>query len=226
MTTVIRGHAGCTVHVRRATAADLEPVLAMLGRCSRETLYRRFHGVTDGTAYARQLLTAPAGHHTLGAWHGEACVAIATLAEGRGRWDVGVLVEDGWQRRGVGTSLLERLVGIARRLGIEVLDADVLAESPHVLRSLARIGTVDGRMSWGLYQVRVTLAASRDATTVRGVRAERPTGALSAHRAGSHSALRRPTSGAVAGNHASSRGTDPPMGNRYAVERVREGTRP
>src|SRR5579864_5314772 len=88
---------------RRLSAADTDAVLAMLLRCSRDTLYRRFHGVTDGTAYARQLLRTPSGHDTLGAWCGTRCVGIATLADGSdGCSDVGVLVEDAWQRRGLG----------------------------------------------------------------------------------------------------------------------------
>jgi len=151
---------------RRLNAADTDAVLAMLLRCSRDTLYRRFHGVTDGTAYARQLLRAPSGHDTLGAWCETRCVAIATLADGSdGCSDVGVLVEDAWQRRGLGTALLAQLVGIARRRGIGVLTADVLADSVHVLRWFGRVGTVEARLSWGVYHARVTLAESRGAAT-------------------------------------------------------------
>src|SRR5262249_6098766 len=44
--------------ITAVSPADVDQVLAMLSRCSSGTLYRRFHGVTAGVAYTRQLLTA------------------------------------------------------------------------------------------------------------------------------------------------------------------------
>ena len=55
--------------------------------------------------------------------------------------EVALLVEDSWQRRGIGTALLDVLVaGRTRRRGVSV-DCLVLSESRHVLRMLRRAAT-------------------------------------------------------------------------------------
>jgi GNAT superfamily N-acetyltransferase len=56
--------------------------------------------------------------------------------------ELGVLVEDGWQRRGIGTELLTRLVASARARGIDDIVADVLGEDGFVLSALRHMGTV------------------------------------------------------------------------------------
>src|SRR5262245_39752138 len=65
--------------IAAVSPADTHQVLAMLGRCSSGTLYRRFHGVTDGVAYARQLLTPGRGQDSYSAWVGDRCVGLASL---------------------------------------------------------------------------------------------------------------------------------------------------
>src|SRR5580692_5463588 len=68
--------------VVRPTPSNLEAVLAMLARCSRVTLFHRFHGFSDGVAYyASQLQDRPLDD-TLLAWHGSTCVGVASLGVG------------------------------------------------------------------------------------------------------------------------------------------------
>ena len=84
---------------------DVPDVTAMLGRCSRATLYKRFHGFTDGVAYAAQALADP-NQDAYGTWSAGTCVGMASLAlDKEGYADIGVLVEDQWQsaRRRLGT---------------------------------------------------------------------------------------------------------------------------
>ena len=133
---------------------QLPAVLAMLGRCSRETLFMRFHGATDGTVHALDLARRY-DHWTLGAWNGPDCVGLATLALGEGSNDLGVLVEDAWQRRGIGTVLLRDLADLAGASGITDLQAEVLADNRWVLKVLARIGAIDATTRWGAYSVTV-----------------------------------------------------------------------
>ena len=72
----------------------------MLTRCSQATLVRRFHGFTDGVAYTRALFRNQPNGDTFVAWYGSCCVAVATLGvDANGIADLGVLVEDAWQRR-------------------------------------------------------------------------------------------------------------------------------
>ena len=134
--------------------AQLPAVLAMLGRCSREALFLRFHGATDGRFHALDL-SRRSDHQSLGAWNGPNCVGLATLARGQGSNDLGVLVEDSWQRRGIGTALLRSLADVAGASGVIQMHAEVLAENRWAIAVLDRIGVVDTTALWGVYSVTV-----------------------------------------------------------------------
>jgi GNAT superfamily N-acetyltransferase len=131
----------------------------MVRRCSPSSLFHRFHGITDGTAYVRQLV-ATSGHETLTAWSDGRCVGLATLARSACDHELGVLVEDGWQRRGIGTELLARLIASAQRRGIGQIVADVLGEDRFILSILRRVGPLVASLERGVYTVRVTLKSA------------------------------------------------------------------
>ena len=67
---------------------------------------------------------------------GSEIVALASVADG----EIGVLVEDACQRRGVGPRLLSRAIADAARRGANELSADVASGNPHALRMLQRLG--------------------------------------------------------------------------------------
>ncbi len=146
----------CELHIRVLSPEQLCDLLEMVGRCSPSSLFHRFHGITDGTAYVRHLV-ATSGHETLTAWSDARCVGVATLARSGCDHELGVLVEDGWQRRGIGTELLTRLVTSARARGIDEIVADVLGEDGFVLSALRRVGPVVVTLEWGVYTARVAL---------------------------------------------------------------------
>jgi len=93
----------------------------------------------------------------MGAWDGGTCVGTATFVPDGRRADLGMLVEDAWQRRGAGRALLIRLLCATRDAEIDELQADILGESAWILRALARIGIVDYSVACGVYTVRVAL---------------------------------------------------------------------
>jgi RimJ/RimL family protein N-acetyltransferase len=155
------------VRVAVLKAEDLPEVTAMLGRCSRATLYKRFHGFTDGVAHASFTID-DAAQDAYGAWSGGACVGMASLAitqEGHG--EIGVLVEDAWQRRGAGSALVAALVERAQQLGLPGLIADVLADNYFVLPLLARVGAISTTFAYSGYRVRVGLGVPVTAGAVR-----------------------------------------------------------
>ncbi|CAM5283660.1 GNAT family N-acetyltransferase [Streptomyces abikoensis] len=105
---------GNEITVRRSGAGDLAAARAMHERCSAATLAQRYHGpLGDADRYLRHLLSPRFGR-TLAA-----CTATGRIvALGHLLWDgdeteVALLVEDEWQRRGVGGELLARLVDLA-----------------------------------------------------------------------------------------------------------------
>jgi GNAT superfamily N-acetyltransferase len=69
-------------------------------------------------------------------------VALASCrAVDEGVAELGILVEDDWQRRGVGGDLLGEIVAYAARTGLRALQAQVLAEQPWIVGLLRRHGT-------------------------------------------------------------------------------------
>jgi GNAT superfamily N-acetyltransferase len=128
---------GVELIVRAATPDDADEVAALHGRCSAATLHHRYPGTT---ARLPRTLT-PAGGITLVASDADdRIVATATvLAEGD-LGEVSLLVEDAWQRRGLGTALLRRLVAYAARGRFAALIAHTTADNVAMLRTLRRLG--------------------------------------------------------------------------------------
>ena len=145
--------------------ADSEALLGMLGRCSQTSLYRRFHGLTNGIFYAQQVLAAAGGRDSYVAWIGKKRVGLGNVHVCDDTSDVGVLVEDDWQRRGVGTALLIALVHRVRECGSHFLRADVLEENRFAL-VLARLGPANTSLAAGSYTMLVDLTVG---TTLRRV---------------------------------------------------------
>lgn len=139
--------------------ADSGALLGLLARCSPSALFRRFHGVTNGIFYAQQIVAAAEGRDSYVAWIGKECVGLGNLHVRDDTADIGVLVEDDWQRQGVGTALLLALVRRVRERGSHFIRADVLEESRFVLPLLARLGPAKTSVAAGSYTTLVDLMA-------------------------------------------------------------------
>jgi GNAT superfamily N-acetyltransferase len=146
------------VRVLRPTASDTEAVLEMLGRCSRASLFRRFHGYTDGANYFGALLRDGPIDQTLLAWYRSTCVGVAALGVGTtGMSDLGVLIEDAWQRRGIGTWLVGSLLVNARAKGVTTVHADVLGDDRFILEAVRRIGPLKVTIEFGSYSIDIEI---------------------------------------------------------------------
>jgi len=159
-----RPHRRVVVTMAEATMADAPAVLAMVTRCSPMSLFHRFHGFTDGLAYTRAVLDPQPGSETLVAWNGADCVGLATLGrDDVGAAHLGVLVEDAWQRRGVGSRLITALLDGARARGVSTAHADILADDRFIIRALRRLGPLMVRFGPGTLSVDITLGCDRAA---------------------------------------------------------------
>jgi GNAT superfamily N-acetyltransferase len=67
------------------------------------------------------------------------------------------VVEDAWQRQGIGVTMLEALVDLAKGRGFGVLHADVLFEDVFILGVLARYGRLQVKLEYGEYSVAIHL---------------------------------------------------------------------
>jgi GNAT superfamily N-acetyltransferase len=139
------------IRIDRVQRADYDAILAMLGRCSKMTLQRRFHAVTNGVSYVARLLGESTNEIGYGAWLDSRCVGLASLHVSDGTSaEMAVMVEDDWQQHGVGSALLAELARHARRHSLSSLRADVHADNHFIPPALARIGPIRTSTSFGV----------------------------------------------------------------------------
>lgn len=123
--------------VRLAGFGDVPALVRMHARCSADSIYRRYATplARIDDRFARRLLLA--GNGALVAAVGDEVVAVASISTCEaGIAEVSLLVEDGWQRHGLGIRLLTGAARLARGQGA---DEVVLRSRTHnpALMSLA-----------------------------------------------------------------------------------------
>ena len=104
--------------VRLASFEDTAALVRMHGRCSADSIYRRYAAPLTriDDRFARRLLLA--GNGALVATVDEEVVGIASISTCENAIaEISLLVEDGWQRQGLGTQLLSGAARLARGQG-------------------------------------------------------------------------------------------------------------
>ncbi|WP_137034665.1 GNAT family N-acetyltransferase, partial [Streptomyces albus] len=133
--------AGQPVTIRRAGEEDLEAALAMHSRCSQRTLGSRYHGpVKDADGYLRHLLSPRFGRTLAVESAAGELVALGHLLWDGDETEAALLVEDAWQRRGIGSELLRRLTGMAREAGSESVYAVTQASNTGMVATMRGLG--------------------------------------------------------------------------------------
>src|SRR5262249_51045068 len=129
--------------LRPVAGADAAAIGAMWERCSLATRAGRFHAPVRHipAAYLRAVLADPAASVVAAVEPAGDVVGLASLVSGPGRGlaELGVLVEDAWQRHGIGRRLVAHLVAAAPARGITVLTASVLAGNAALAHLLRRV---------------------------------------------------------------------------------------
>jgi GNAT superfamily N-acetyltransferase len=149
---------GLPVLIRQVAAGDRTALAEMLARCSDQTRERRFHKYVRcfPEPYLAEALAGPAAHFSLLAQAGQAVVALAScVATSCGSAELAVLVEDSWQRRGIGARLLSLLVAHADQSGLARLEAWVLGSQAWVLPVLGGYGACEALLRHGVFEVTV-----------------------------------------------------------------------
>jgi GNAT superfamily N-acetyltransferase len=153
--------------LRLARPEDAPALHRMFARCSADTRYARFHGPVRALP-ARYLAEALAGdpdlHDALVVETTEDLVALGSARQldgpGRPAVDIGLLVEDAAQDRGLGTRLLLTLAARARSRGAAFLHCDVLAHNRRLIDTVRRtLGPVATRSDGPVLHASVRLLA-------------------------------------------------------------------
>ncbi|MFF8012096.1 GNAT family N-acetyltransferase [Streptomyces sp. NPDC007929] len=132
---------GSDITVRRADTRDLEAARAMHGRCSAGTLRLRYHGpVRDADRYLNHLLSPRYGRTLAVQTASGRVVGLGHLLWDGDETEVALLVEDTWQRRGVGSELLRGLVGMAVDAGCSSVYAVTQASNTGMVAAMRGLG--------------------------------------------------------------------------------------
>ena len=123
------------VSVRDLSAGDEPGLRAMFGRLLRETIYKRFHMPFPRVPEPMLAhLMDHGGVRSLVAVAGGEIVGHALYAEDPGgAAEIALVVEDGWQSKGIGKLLLAGLARRAAEQGVEAFTAVALGENRCVL---------------------------------------------------------------------------------------------
>jgi acetyltransferase len=164
---------GAVVALRPIEPEDTDRLRRLFFRLSSRTIYLRF--------FSPVREPSPAGlHHLANVDHDlrQALVGVADDGEivgvarydrdpaSPGRAEVAVVVEDGWQHRGLATVLLAGLADDARRRGVSVLTASVLGENERTMTMAKHLAPATrARLDQGEWLLEIPIGPAMAAAT-------------------------------------------------------------
>jgi GNAT superfamily N-acetyltransferase len=169
---------GNEITVRRADPRDLKAAKEMHERCSSRTLGLRYHGpVGDADRYLKHLLSPRFGRTLAVQTTSGRIVGLGHLLWDGDETEVALLIEDKWQRRGIGAELLRRLVGMAVEAGCENVYAVTQASNTGMVAAMRGLELpLDYQIEEGTLVITAGLhmSASLDEGAVETTKAEAP----------------------------------------------------
>ncbi|WP_406264720.1 GNAT family N-acetyltransferase [Streptomyces sp. NBC_00191] len=156
---------GNEITVRRADQGDVPAARAMHDRCSDRTLSLRYHGpIGDADRYLNHLLSPRFGRTLAVQTTSGKLVALGHLLWDGDETEVALLVEDAWQRRGIGAELLGRLVDLAVEAGCESVYAVTQSSNTGMVAAMRGLGLP---LDFQIEEGTLVITARLDATAVR-----------------------------------------------------------
>jgi RimJ/RimL family protein N-acetyltransferase len=147
----------------KARLSDLPTIEAMFKRCSVRALHYRFFRPLPSApqGYLEEVLADGVNHHAFVVRRNGNAIGLAELhLEGPWSGALALIIEDSFQRLGIGTEALQLLVRRARELGLRMLIADVLFENAAVLRALQRVGPTSVSRADDIFHLEIDLKSA------------------------------------------------------------------
>ncbi|GHI81454.1 hypothetical protein Sspor_70150 [Streptomyces spororaveus] len=155
---------GNEITVRRADGSDQAAARAMHDRCSERTLSLRYHGpVNDADRYLGHLLSPRFGRTLAATTASGKLVALGHLLWDGDETEVALLIEDDWQRRGIGSELLRRLLAMAVEAGCDSVYAVTQASNTGMVAAMRGLGLP---LDYQIEEGTLVITARLDATPV------------------------------------------------------------
>jgi RimJ/RimL family protein N-acetyltransferase len=156
---------GTEAAIRPIEPADAGRLQALFDRLSPESIFLRFLGKPKDlpNEQARRLANVDYDSHmAYVATIGDRVIGVARYAEPDwgepGVAEAGVVVEDAYQSKGLGTMLLKRLARYAQSQGIHTFAATIHHSNIKILRFIRHSGLpINRRLDSGLWEVRVRI---------------------------------------------------------------------
>ncbi|WP_235193060.1 GNAT family N-acetyltransferase [Streptomyces viridochromogenes] len=162
---------GNDITVRRADTDDLRAAREMHERCSARTLKMRYHGpVGDADRYLNHLLSPRFGRTLAVQTASGRVVGLGHLLWDGDETEVALLVEDAWQRRGIGGELLRRLVAMAVEAGCASVYAVTQSSNTGMVAAMRGLGLpLDYQVEEGTLVITARLAPPAEPEDAVGV---------------------------------------------------------
>jgi acetyl coenzyme A synthetase (ADP forming)-like protein len=154
---------GSSILLRPIRAGDAESWLTFISRLSPHTKYLRFHYMTSEMGIDDAIRFCTVDYNNTFAFVAEVLKEPKRQIVAVGRYyrlprshsaEVDFVVEDAYQKKGIGTSLLEQLANAARDNGITVFEADVLTENKQMIDVFRSYGFhISSELQAGVYHV-------------------------------------------------------------------------
>lgn len=136
---------GAELVLRLAYPGDLEEIVAMHARCSASALYRRYlSGSRPTSAQLVRLLEPRRGATLVAVTPGGQIIGTANLVGEGELAEAAVLVQDDWQRRGIGTAMLRRLLAMTRPAEFAAVLVHMHGDNTPMLRTIRRLASMIG----------------------------------------------------------------------------------
>jgi acetyl coenzyme A synthetase (ADP forming)-like protein len=163
---------GSSILLRPIRANDTKNWVEFVGRLSDTTKYLRFHHMPKEMGLEDAARFCTVDYHDTFAFVAEVLRETKRDIVAIGRYyrlpdhhsaEVALAIEDGYQGRGLGTSILEQLANVARENGIDRFEADVLAENDQMMSVFKNYGFhVTSELQTGVYRVTFPIAETAE----------------------------------------------------------------